>query len=508
MLEKKIAKNSLFLFFRSIIIVLIGLYASRVLLEKLEIEDYGVYHIVGGVVLIFNSLRSLFTNSIQRFLNYARGIGDEIGLNRVFVTGVQVQIILSVVFVVLAETIGMYAFLHLNLPDTKFFTAAVIYQISVFSTIVSMMTIPYNALVISNERMNVFAWLSIVEKLLYLAIIYLIDIGPFDHLVNYAILVFVVSFLMRTLTVRYCVMHFKESKLSRVFDKSLLKEMGQFAGWNFLGRTGLRLSHEGVNYILNLYGGVVVNAGRSIAYSVMNCANMLVGNVNMAFKPQTNASAAYKDKRLFHQLLGYNARTAFTCYLLLIVPILLFSRQIIRLWLGQVPDYVISFVFAISGFHLLRSLHELVNQFFISIGEMRDYQIIEICAMLLNIPIAIFLLTKGYPFWTVFIGMTIVEAINHGLTVWLAVCKYSFPLGLFMREVYLPFATMTLLSVGIVSGGFLLGMNDTDSFLSVILWSTAIEVALLAATYMIVLNREDQHRIIGLLRSRAWRKKT
>lgn len=504
--KRLIAKNSVFLFFRSIVMMLIGLYASRVLLGKLGIEDFGIYNIVGGVVLMFNSLRSLFSNAIQRFLNYARGLGVERRLNQVFVTGLQVQVILSVFFLVLAETVGLYAFLHLNIPEGRSYAAAVVYQITIATAVVSMVTLPYDALVISNERMSVYAWMSIMEKVLFLGIIYLIDIGPLDHLINYAILMFVVTLLMRVVTISYCIRQFGESKLNRVSDRSLLKEMGQFAGWNFLGRTGLYVTHEGVNYILNLYGGVVVNAARSIAYQVMKGTNMLVNNVNMAFKPQTNASAAQADKRLFHQLLGYNGKTAFICYLLVTVPILIFSRQIIGLWLGQVPDYVISFVFAVSGFHLLRSLHELVNQFFISIGEMRDYQIVEICAMMLNIPLAICLLSNGYPFWTVFVGMTVVEAVNHALTVWLAVRKYQFPLWGFMKGVYLPFVIMTVLSMGIVGGGFLVGMNDTGSLIGGLLWSVAIVGALLAASYVFVLNGEDRRKVMGLIESRLWRR--
>ena len=183
--KRLIAKNSVFLFFRSIVMMLIGLYASRVLLGKLGIEDFGIYNIVGGVVLMFNSLRSLFSNAIQRFLNYARGLGVERRLNQVFVTGLQVQVILSVFFLVLAETVGLYAFLHLNIPEGRSYAAAVVYQITIATAVVSMVTLPYDALVISNERMSVYAWMSIMEKVLFLGIIYLIDIGPLDHLLNY-----------------------------------------------------------------------------------------------------------------------------------------------------------------------------------------------------------------------------------------------------------------------------------------------------------------------------------
>ena len=501
----RIVKNSILLFLRSIFVLLIGLYASRVLLDKLGIEDYGVYHIVGGVVLMFNSFRTLFTNAIQRFLNFERGQGDNERVNRVFVTGMQVQLILSIVFLALAESIGLYAFLHLNFPEDRFQVALIVYQLTIVTTLVSIATLPYDALIISNEKMNVYAWLSVWGSILHLGAVFLIDIGPLSHLVNLAILTFVTTVLIRGIAIAYCVRHFPESKLTKVFDRSLMRDMGQFAGWNFLGYTGLNITHEGMNYILNLYGGVVVNAARSIAYQVMRGTNMLVSNVNIAFKPQTNAAAASEDKRQFYQLLGYNAKAAFVSFLLIAVPILIFARQVLDIWLGQVPNYVVDFIFALSGYHLLRSLHELVNQFFVSIGEMREYQMIEICTMVLIIPVAVLMLENDQPFWVVFVCMTGLEAVNHGLTVWLAVRKYGFPLRLFIKDVYLPFGGMTGLAVCMIIGALQMGISETCSLVGVVLWTIGIEGLLMLATCLIVFNGEDRYRILNMLKSRFWR---
>ena len=454
---------------------------------------------------MFNSFRTLFTNAIQRFLNFERGQGNCERLNRVFVTGMQVQLILSIVFFVLAESIGLYAFLHLNFPEDRFYVALIVYQLTIVTTLVSIVSLPYDALIISNEKMNVFARLSVWGSLLHLGVVFLIDIGPLSHLVNLAILTLVTTVLIRGMAIAYCVRHFQESKLTKVFDRSLMRDMGQFAGWNFLGYTGLNITHQGVNYILNQYGGVVVNAARSIAYQVMRGTNMLVSNVNIAFKPQTNAAAASEDKRLFYQLLGYNAKAAFVSFLLIAVPILIFARQVLDIWLGQVPDYVVAFIFALSSYHLLRSLHELVNQFFVSIGEMREYQMIEICTMILIIPVAILMLENDQPFWSVFVCMTGLETMNHGLTVWLAVRKYGFPLRLLIKEVYLPFGGMTGLSVCMVIGALQAGISETSSLAGVVLWSIGVEGLLLLATCLIVFNGEDRYRILNMLKSRFWR---
>jgi hypothetical protein len=260
-----------------------------------------------------------------------------------------------------------------------------------------------------------------------------------------------------------------------------------------------------VNYILNQYGGVVVNAAQSIAYQVMKGTNMLVLNVNMAFKPQTNAAAAFEDKRQFYQLLGYNAKAAFVCFLLIVVPILVFTRQVLSIWLGPVPDYVVSFIFALSSYHLLRSLHELVNQFFVSIGEMREYQIIEIFAMAFIIPVAILMLENDHPFWVVFVCMTGLEAVNHGLTVWLAVRKFEFPLRLFIKDVYLPFGGMTGWAVCIIISALQTGICETCSFAGVVLWTIGIEGLLLLVIFLIVFNKEDRYRVLNILKSCIWR---
>lgn len=503
--HRLIAKNSVFLVTRSVVGLVIGLYTARVLLAKLGIDDYGVYHVVGSVVIMFNSVRSLFANAIQRFLNYSKG--DTNRQNEIFNAGIRVQLLLSVAFVLLAETIGLYAFLHLNLSEEQFAAARMVYQLSVATAVVSMMTIPYDALIIAKERMDVYAWLSVFGMLLHLGIVFLISVGPFSRLVNYAVLVFLVSLLLRLISAGYCKRYFKESKVRRFHNQALVGEMARFAGWNFLGYTGLYVSHQGIDYILNLSGGVVVNAARSIAYKVMRCANMLVSNADMAFKPQTNAAAANPDKSEFYRLLGYNAKTAFVCYLLIVVPLLIFARQAVGLWLGQVPEYVVVFLFAISPYYLLRSVHELVNQFFISIGEMKGYQIIEIGTMALIVPVAWLLLRDGYPFWTAFMCMAVFELLNHACTVWFACKRHGFPLRYFIQDVYLPFAGMAAIAFCMVYGGKTLGLGEVESLLHVAGWCVVIELVMAALVAVIVLKRQERELLCGLMAKKLWKQK-
>lgn len=493
--KRLIIRNSTSLYFRSIIIALIGLYASRVLLKKLGVEDYGVYHVVGGVVLMFSSLRTMCTNAIQRFINCSKGEENLEKQILVFNTGVQAQLILTIAFVLLTESVGLYALWHLNLSDAQFSDARIVYQLTIITMVLSIMTVPYEALILAHEEMGIYARISILDWSLQLAVIYLISSGPFTKLVNYAILLFAVSFFIRVVTIYYCRRHYVESTLKRIHNQKLMKELYTFAGWNFLGYSGFNLAHQGVNYLLNLTGGVVVNTARSITYQVMGGVNTLVSNTNMAFYPQTNAAAADSEKTHFYRLLGYNAKASFVCYLVIVVPFFIFAKPLIRLWLGQEPPFVVTFLMAISGYHLLLSLHVLVNQFFISIGQMKWYQVIEFFSILMILPCAWMLLRAGYPLWTVFIVMAIMELVNHSGAVLLAMRKYDFPIRYYMKEVYMPFMLMSIIAFMVVTVAYKIGVADCDGLVFIISWGVAIEFLMVVASYLIVLHKSERKQL-------------
>lgn len=503
-----ILRNTASLFVRSGIVALIGLYASRVLLEKLGIEDFGVYHIAASVVLMFGSLQTMCTNAIQRYLNYSKGEEDvPEKLNLVFNSGVQIQMLLSIVFVILTETIGLYAFKQLNLTVEQFPDAFVVFQLTIATLVISILKVPYEALILAHEKMNVYALISIVDWSLQLVIIFLIGSGPFSKLANYALLLFLVSCMMRILTICYCRIHFAESRMTWKCNWTLMKKMISFASWNFLGYTGFNIAHQGVNYLLNLMGGVVVNAARSITYQIMSGVGTLVSNTNMAFKPQINAAAANDDRTDFYRLLGYNAKTAFVCYLLIVVPVLIYAKPIVGLWLGQVPPFVVTFLIAVSFYHLLLSLHVLVNQFFISIGEMKWYQVIEFFTILMALPFSWFLLKYGSPFWMVFIAMAIMELVNHSGAVILAVKKFGFPIKYYIREVYLPFLMVSIIAFAVVEAAYWTKVSETEGGAEIFLGVLAVECLMFATSYFLVLQKDEKKRMQEILATylRKWR---
>jgi len=493
-----IFKNTLFLFLRSFLVLLVGLYTSRVQLAKLGIEDYGTYSIIGSVMLLFGTVRSMFTNAIQRYLNYSQN-GGKYDQGQIFNASLLLQLILTGAFLLLTETLGLYALCHLNLSPDQFRAAHIVYQITIASALVSILTVPYDALIIAHERLDVFAWLSILSSLLNLAVVYLLSLGPFSRLINYSILLFLVTCTMRAITAVYCHRHFKESRIRKTYNKPLLKEMSAFAGWNFLGYSGYSIMHQGVNYLLNLAGGVVVNAARAIAYTITGKAFEIAFNANTAFKPQTNSAAAEKDSSNFHKLLGHTANVSYSVFLLIIVPVLIFARPLIHLWLGQVPKYVIVFLLAISPYYLLRAMHELVNQFFVSIGEMKWYSIIELSTMILIIPLAWALLKSGQPFWTVLLCMSVLEALSHAGSVWLGAKKYRFPFKRYAKDVYLPFLLVSSLSIVLVAAAYCFGLAETEHWGQIILCGLGIECILAASIAFIVLSKQERSAIIMII---------
>lgn len=267
--NKRIAKNTLLLYFRMLLTILVGLYTSRVVLNTLGISDYGVYNIVGGVVTMLAFLNSAMVAASQRFISFELGTGDLEKLKKVFCTSVSIHITLAILILIVAETIGLwFVNAYLNIPLDRMEAANWVYQCSVLTLILTIISVPYNSCIVAHEHMRAFAYVSIVEVILKLAIVYLLLIGDFDKLILYAILIAVVAFIIRIIYGIYCKQNFEECTYHFLFDRKLFKEMFAFAGWSVIGNLGFSLKDQGSNIILNLFGGTTVNAARGIAMQV------------------------------------------------------------------------------------------------------------------------------------------------------------------------------------------------------------------------------------------------
>ena len=378
--------------------MVISLYTSRIILDALGISDYGIYNVVGGVIAMFSFLSASFSTSISRYITFALGEGDEDNLKKVFCTSVNVQILMSIIIIVLAELIGLW-FLEnkINLPEGRLEAAHWVFHCSLLAFIVNLISIPYNATIIAHERMNAFAYISILESVLKLLIVFLLYKLPYDKLKTYALLTLLVSIIIRYVYGRYSKAHFKESNYQYVYDKELMKKMFGFAGWNVVGNGAWILNTQGINILINMFFGVVLNAARGIATQIDGVVQQFAANFNTAFSPQLTKSYAVGDMVYFHKLII--AGSKFTAFLLLflIVPICLETEMILGLWLVEVPEYAATFVrFTLIGSFLI----SIENPLYIannSTGNIRTYQIVVSLLSLLNFPLSYIVFKLGYP---------------------------------------------------------------------------------------------------------------
>ena len=321
--NKRIAKNTLLLYFRMLFLMAVSLYTSRVVLNALGVEDFGIYNVVGGVVAMFSVLSGSLSTAISRFITYELGKGNKENLNKIFSSAVTIQFGLAGIIILLAETIGIWFLnIKMNIPEVRMEAANWVFQFSILTFAINLISVPYNASIIAHEKMSAFAYISILEAVGKLTIAYLITISPIDKLIFYAILMCAVALVVRLTYGNYCKRHFSECTYHFSWDKLLLKQMFGFAGWNFIGASSAILRDQGGNVVINLFCGPTVNAARGIAFQVNNAVNQFVTNFMTALNPQITKSYASGDKEYMMTLIFQGARLSFYMLFLLSLPIL------------------------------------------------------------------------------------------------------------------------------------------------------------------------------------------
>ena len=343
--NKRIAKNTIFLYFRTILILLINLYMSRVILDNLGVTDYGVYNAVGGVIAMFSVVSGALSSSISRFITFELGRGNSERLHTIFSTSVTIQLFIALLVVLLSEPIGIW-FLntHMNIPVDRLIAANWVLQCSLATFCINLIAVPYNASIIAHERMSAFAYISVLEAALKLLVAFMLPILLFDKLIVYAVLLVGVALIIRFAYGIYCKRNFQECRYQFIYDKNLLKEMTGFAGWNFLTNTAYIFNTQGVNILINLYFGVTLNAARGIATQVEGAVMQFVNNFTMALNPQITKSYAQGNKQDMFRLVCLGSK--FACFLMMFfaIPLIFEANYILSLWLKNVPSHTVAFV--------------------------------------------------------------------------------------------------------------------------------------------------------------------
>ena len=397
---KRIAKNTLLLYVRMLFGMLVSLYTSRVVLQALGVEDYGIYNVVGGFVAMFSILSGSLSAAVSRFLTFELGKGDQKRLQLVFSTSLNIHIFLAIIIIVLSETIGLW-FLNneMVIPQARIGAANVVFQCSVISFVMGLLSVSYNASIISHEKMSVFAYIGVFDILIKLFLVLFIAYSPFhfDRLIVYALSILGVSFILQLVYYVYCRRSFIECRYQLLIDRTLFREVASFAGWNFIGASSSVLRDQGGNVLLNLFFGPAVNAVRGISQQVSGAVNAFVGNFMVAVNPQITKSYASENYDYMMSLIFHSARYSFYLLFLLSLPILIHTDYVLTLWLGQCPEHAVIFVRLILIFSLGESISQPLVTSMLATGKIKKYQIIVGGIQMMNFPLSYAFLKFGYP---------------------------------------------------------------------------------------------------------------
>ncbi|MHC5201486.1 MATE family efflux transporter [Myroides sp. LJL119] len=370
----------------------VTLYTSRVILEQLGVSDYGIYSLVGGVVAMLGFFNSAMTSATQRYLSFDIGEGNEVKLQKTFSATLTIHYLISFIALLLAETLGLwYINYEMVYPLERTFAVNVVYQFSVFTFLVSVVQVPYNALIIARERMSVYAYVSIIEVFFKLIIVFLLSLGS-DKLILYSILVFVVTFIMRIVYKLYCKNNFKESRYKFEYNLPYFSELLIYSGWNLFGNFAVVARGQGINILLNLFFGTLVNAAYGITMQVQSAVYMFVNNFQMAVNPQIIKLYAKDEKERMVNLIFQSSKLSFMLILLLVFPLVFNINIVLEIWLGKVPLLTNIFCKLALICVLIDSLSGSLMTGVQASGNIKNYQVVVGIIVFLNLPISFMLL--------------------------------------------------------------------------------------------------------------------
>ncbi len=451
--SKRIAKNTILLYIRMFFMMLIGLYTSRVILNTLGVDDYGIKNVVGGVVSMFSIFSSTISSAISRFITFELGTGNKKRLKVVFSTSIFVQCTMAIIVVVLCEVIGFWFLTNkMVIPDGRMDAAIWVFHSSIIGFGLGLVYSPFSALIIAHEKMDAFAYISILEAIFKLLIVYALLLTSFDKLKLYSVLLLGVSVLVYSIYIIYCRRHFEESHIIMIFDKSLFKHIGSFAGWNLFGHGAWMLQNQGTNLLINLFFGVQVNAARGIANQVNRVIQQFVGNFMTALNPQITKSYAAGDFRYMNSVVLKGAKFSYMLMYIFALPVALETDMILRLWLKKYPEYSVPFVRFTMAISLCMLL---VNPFLTALratGNIKNYQIIIGVVGCLQFPLIYFAFKLGCSPISSYVICLVFYLFFVFYKPWLVRKKIQLSLKAFLNEVILPITWVTGLSVAIPMG--------------------------------------------------------
>lgn len=431
--------------------MLVALFTVKIVLKSLGVIDYGIYNVVGGIVTMLGFLSTTMTGASQRFFSFELGRNDHLKLRKTFSLTFIIYALIAVIVIVISETIGLWFLKNkMVIPDDRLQASFWVFQFSILSFVTVIMSIPYQSIIIAKEKMKIYAYVGIFEALLKIAVVFLLTTISYDKLILYAVLMFSSTFLCCSVYQIYCLKNFKETKLIFTIDKRIIKNLISYAGWNMIGAISNILRLNGVNVLLNLFFGPVVNAARAITNQIYVAINSLMINFYLAVRPQITKSFAANDYNYFINLVHKSSKFSYFIVLLMTMPIIIETKFVLEIWLNQVPKHSVIFIRLVLIALILETINNQLVAAIQASGKIKTYQIVISLILITVLPISYMLFTFGAaPEYTFYISIGLI-LFNFIPQLIIAKKTIKFSIMEYLRLVVLPIFMVTFSSYSII----------------------------------------------------------
>lgn len=498
--NKTLAKNASMLYIRMLVSMAISFYTSRLVLQALGVSDYGIYNLVGGIIVLINSITSALSNATSRYLTYSLGTNDEVFCRRTFSTAFYIHLGISFLFLLVAESLGVWFInTQLSISPDRMVATNWVYQASLLSTFLGITQVPYNATITAHERFDVFAYIDILTSLLKLGITILVLYLTVDHLIAYSVLYVLVSICVMLFYHFYCVAHFTETRIDR-FDRNILGEMMTFSLWSFFEGSSLTVSQQGQNILLNRWFGTIINAAVGVSSQLGATIYAFIGNITTAFKPQIIIAYAQGDYKRINELIKLGTQAASIFILLITIPVIINLPYLMHLWLKDVPDGAVEITAIILCVNFFNSFNPMTYTAVAATGKIRNLSIFSgliYIARLLLVYIVLritgsYLLVFAFGFFT-----TASTCILYTYCLKNSVSEFN--IRIFYLHTILP-----LLAIALICGGIVWGVTVLlpDGLLRLLLTTPLAIVSVVLLAYYVVLDESTRKVCISIVKNR------
>jgi O-antigen/teichoic acid export membrane protein len=496
--NKRIIKNTFALYFRQIITMCVGLYTSRVILNQLGVTDFGINTVVGGLVLICSFISGAFVQTLNRYFSYELGREDYEKLNKLFNISLVIYAFISLLFIILAETIGLWFLLNkMVMPPERVEAAFWVFEFSILQMVLGLINTPYISIVISRERFKLFAYMSIFDAVARLAVVYLLVIVNYDKLKLFSVLNFAVSCLTFIIYQKYCRSNFKETKYKFCREWPLYKDLFKFSGWVLLNPVSYTAKYQGVNMVLNLFFGPIINAANGIAAKVAQAISSFSENAAQAVNPQIIKLYATKNFTEMWNLVIRASKMYYLLFFILTLPVIVNAEFVLKFWLVNVPDYAVIFTQLVLVEQIIRVLLLASIQVNNASGNIKMLQIVGCIVQSSNLPAAIVLCYLKINVISIFIAGIVIMALFVFFVLLIVNIQNNLPVFRFLRELFLPIVIVTILTlITPIAMYYSLPDNALFSFINIIVCI----IFGCGISYCFGLNKNERDKILRFIK--------